>query len=110
MPAESIELPQGTLDLLILRTWHWSHCTAGPFRNVFSRFQATCCGCSRVHSIPLFIASSAEGWIRARWGTSDNNRRAKFYELTKTARRRLEIEWDAWEKLTAVVSQILGTA
>jgi DNA-binding PadR family transcriptional regulator len=48
--------------------------------------------------------------IKARWGTSENNRRAKFYELTKAGRRELEIEQDAWQKLTAAVSQILETA
>ena len=110
MPPESIELPQGTLDLLILRTL-----ALEPLHGwaVSERIQQISGDLLRVQQGSLYPALhrlERRGWIKARWGTSDNNRRAKFYELTKTARRRLEIEWDAWEKLTAVVSQILGTA
>ena len=47
------------------------------------------------------------GWIKASWGTSDNNRRAKYYELTKRGRARLETEISAWRKLSAVVSQVI---
>jgi len=59
---------------------------------------------------PALHRLERRGWIKARWGTSENNRRAKFYELTKAGRRQLEIEQDAWLKLTAAVSQILETA
>jgi PadR family transcriptional regulator PadR len=59
---------------------------------------------------PALHRLERRGWIKARWGTSENNRRAKFYELTKGGRRQLEIEQDAWLKLTAAVSQILETA
>ena len=47
------------------------------------------------------------GWIEARWGASDNNRRAKFYELTRTGRKQLERETVAWRKLSLAVGQIL---
>jgi DNA-binding PadR family transcriptional regulator len=59
---------------------------------------------------PALHRLERRGWIKARWGTSENNRKAKFYELTKAGRRELEIEQDAWQKLTAAVSQILETA
>jgi PadR family transcriptional regulator, regulatory protein PadR len=48
--------------------------------------------------------------VKARWGTSENNRRAKYYELSKNRRQQLEVETDAWESLTAAVAQVLGTA
>ena len=110
MPSGSIELPQGTLDLLILRTL-----ALEPLHGwaVSERIQQISGDLLRVQQGSLYPALhrlERRGWIRARWGTSDINRRAKFYELTKTGRRQLEIERDAWEKLTAVVSQILGTA
>ena len=110
MPSRSIELPQGTLDLLILRTL-----ALEPLHGwaVSERIQQISGDLLRVQQGSLYPALhrlERRGWIRARWGTSDNNRRAKFYELTKNGRRQLEIERDAWEKLTAVVSQILGTA
>jgi DNA-binding PadR family transcriptional regulator len=59
---------------------------------------------------PALHRLEGRGWIKARWGTSENNRRAKFYELTKAGRRQLEIEQHAWQKLTAAVSQILESA
>jgi transcriptional regulator len=110
MPPGSIELPQGTLDLLILRTLALEplHGWAVP-----ERIQQISGDLPRVQPGSLYPALhrlERRGWIRARWGASDNNRRAKFYELTKTGRRQLENERDAWKKLTAVVSQILGTA
>jgi DNA-binding PadR family transcriptional regulator len=48
--------------------------------------------------------------IKAHWGTSENNRRAKYYELSKNGRQQLEFEKDAWAKLTAAVAQVLGAA
>ena len=50
------------------------------------------------------------GLIKANWGTTENNRRAKYYELSKKGREQLEVEKEAWEKLTAAVAQVLGTA
>jgi PadR family transcriptional regulator PadR len=49
------------------------------------------------------------GLIKARWVTSENNRRAKYYELSKSGRQQLEVQKDAWQKLTAAVAQVLGT-
>jgi len=59
---------------------------------------------------PALHRLERRGWIKARWGTSDNNRRAKYYELTKSGRMRLEIEQDAWAKMTTAVARVLGTA
>ena len=110
MPSRSIDLPQGTLDLLILRTL-----ALEPLHGwaVSERIQQISSDVLRVQQGSLYPALhrlERRGWIKARWGTSENNRRAKFYELTKGGRRQLEIEQDAWLKLTAAVSQILETA
>jgi transcriptional regulator len=56
---------------------------------------------------PALHRLERRGWIKARWGTSDNNRRAKYYELTKAGRARLEIEMSAWRRLSAAVGQVL---
>ena len=50
------------------------------------------------------------GWIKARWGTSDNNRRAKYYELTRIGEKQLETETEAWRKLSIAVEQVLEGA
>ena len=110
MSSRSIDLPQGTLDLLILRTL-----SLEPLHGwaVSERIQQISNDVLRVQQGLLYPALhrlERRGWIKASWGTSENNRKAKFYELTKAGRRRLEIERDAWEKLTAAVSQILETA
>jgi len=110
MPSQSIDLPQGTLDLLILRTL-----SLEPLHGwaVSERIQQISSDVLRVQQGSLYPALhrlERRGLIKARWGTSENNRRAKFYELTKAGRRELEIEQDAWLKLTAAVSQILETA
>jgi transcriptional regulator len=110
MPSRSIDLPQGTLDLLILRTL-----SLEPLHGwaVSERIQQISSDVLRVQQGSLYPALhrlERRGWIKARWGTSENNRKAKFYELSKVGRRQLEIQCDAWEKLTAAVSQILDTA
>src|SRR5262245_1447089 len=58
---------------------------------------------------PALHRLERRGWIKARWGTSDNNRRAKYYELTRKGRAQLDAETDAWKKLAAAVSQVLET-
>jgi transcriptional regulator len=58
---------------------------------------------------PALHRLERRGWIKARWAASENNRRAKYYELTKAGRRQLENEKSDWKKLTAAVAQVLGT-
>jgi PadR family transcriptional regulator PadR len=59
---------------------------------------------------PALHRLERRGWIQAEWGTSDNNRRAKFYELTRSGARQLEAETEAWQKLTTAVAQVLEGA
>ena len=107
MPIQHIDLPQGTLDLLILRTL-----SLGPQHGwaISERVQQVSDGVLRIQQgslYPTLHRLERRGWIKAHWGTSDNNRRAKYYELTKSGFKQLEAEKDAWEKLTAAVSQVL---
>ena len=107
MPIQHIDLPQGTLDLLILRTL-----SLGPQHGwaISERVQQISQDVLRIQQGSLYPALhrlERRGWIKARWGTSNNNRRAKYYELTKSGSKQLEAEKDAWEKLTAAVSQVL---
>jgi PadR family transcriptional regulator PadR len=104
-----IDLPQGTLDLLILRTL-----ALEPQHGwgIAERVQQMSSDVLRIQQGSLYPALhrlERRGWIKARWGASDNNRRAKYYELTKAGRRRLADEQESWLKLTAAVAQILGT-
>jgi PadR family transcriptional regulator PadR len=110
MPAQRIELPQGTLDLLILRTL-----SLGPEHGwaISERIQQISSDALQIQQGSLYPALhrlERRGWITSRWGTSENNRRAKYYDLTKRGRRQLEVEKAAWEKLTAAVARVLRTA
>jgi PadR family transcriptional regulator, regulatory protein PadR len=107
MTLERIDLPQGTLDLLILRTL-----SLGPQHGwaISERVQQISDDvlCIQQGSLyPALHRLERRGWIKAKWGASENNRRAKFYELTKAGQKQLATEQDAWEKLTAAVGQVL---
>jgi transcriptional regulator len=110
MTAQHFDLPQGTLDLLILRTLALGSQHGWA---ISERVQQLSCDVLRIQQGSLYPALhrlERRGWIKAHWGTSENNRRAKYYELSKSGRQQLEVEKDAWEKLTAAVAQVLGTA
>ncbi|HTB97074.1 MAG TPA: PadR family transcriptional regulator [Terracidiphilus sp.] len=105
-----LDLPQGTLDLLILRTLALG---AQHGWAISERVQQLSSDVLRIQQGSLYPALhrlERRGLIKARWGTSENNRRAKYYELSKAGRQQLEVETDAWEKLAAAVAQVLGTA
>ncbi|HTH52379.1 MAG TPA: PadR family transcriptional regulator [Edaphobacter sp.] len=108
--TERIELPQGTLDLLILRTL-----LTGPQHGwaISERIQQVSSEVLSVQQGSLYPALhrlERRGWIAASWGVSENNRRAKYYELTQTGRQQLEQETKVWRKLSVAVEQILEGA
>ena len=109
MGNERIDLPQGTLDLLILKTL-----ALEPQHGwgISERIQQVSSEALRIKQGSLYPALhrlERRGWIKAKWGASDNNRRAKYYELTKSGRKQLETEESSWRKLTAAVGQVLET-
>ncbi len=108
MSRETVNLPQGTLDLLILRTL-----ALGPQHGwaISERIHQVSSKVLQVRQGSLYPALhrlERAGWIKARWGNSDNNRRAKYYELTKSGRKQLEADQGEWKKLTAAVGQVLA--
>ena len=110
MDHQRIDLPQGTLDLLILKTvaLEPQHGWA-----ISERIQQISSDVLRVQQGSLYPALhrlERRGWIKARWGASENNRRAKYYELTRDGRKQLESEADAWRKLALAVGQVLDAA
>jgi PadR family transcriptional regulator len=110
MPKESLELLQGTLDLLILRTL-----SPGALHGwaISQRIQQVSEDVLRVNQGSLYPALyrlERAGWIEAEWGASDTQRRVRFYRLTRPGRRRLEQETENWARLTAAVARILQTA
>jgi len=110
MPNQNIDLPQGTLDLLILKilALEPQHGWA-----VSERIQQVSSDVLRIKQGSLYPALhrlERRGWIKSSWGNSENNRRARYYELTRTGRKQLETEESMWRKMTAAVGDILETA
>ncbi|WP_221030681.1 PadR family transcriptional regulator [Actomonas aquatica] len=105
-----LELLQGTLDLLVLRVLN-----AGPMHGfgIAQKIHLLSADALRVEEGSLYPAlyrMERKGWIEAEWGVSENNRRAKFYALTKVGRKQLAAEQATWERLTAAVGQVLAKA
>ncbi|MGH9414426.1 MAG: PadR family transcriptional regulator [Terriglobales bacterium] len=105
-----LDLPQGTLDLLILKAVALEprHGCA-----IADRIAQISRGAVEVRPGSLYPALhrlERRGLLRPRWGSSDNNRRAKFYELTAVGRKRLDAETAAWRQLTLAVNDILASA
>ena len=110
MTAARIDLPQGTLDLLILQTLVLQPQHGWAISERVQQISSDVLCIQQGSLYPALHRLERRGWIKARWGVSENTRRAKFYELTKSGRRQLEMERDAWVKLTAAMAQVLGTA
>ena len=107
---ERLDLPQGTLDLLILKAL-----SLGPQHGwaISERIHDVSRATLQIPQGSLYPALhrlERRGWIRAEWGASDNNRRAKYYELTRKGERQLLAETAAWEKLTTAVDLVLRMA
>ena len=101
---------QGTLDLLILKTL-----SLGPQHGwgVAQRIQQTSKNHLQINQGSLYPALhrlEEQGWIESEWGTSENNRRAKFYRLTDTGARQLEQETESWEQFARAVGWVLESA
>lgn len=109
MSQQKTDLLQGTLDLLILKT-----IALAPMHGygISQRIQQISQDVLKVQQGSLYPALhrlEQRGWISSEWGASENNRRAKFYRLTKAGRRQLEVETSNWERLSAAVAQVLET-
>ena len=107
MTADKLDLPQGTLDLLILKAL-----SLGPMHGwaISERIHDVSRATLQIPQGSLYPALhrlERRGWIRAEWGASDNNRKAKYYELTKVGRKQLEAEADDWARLTAAVALVM---
>jgi PadR family transcriptional regulator PadR len=110
MVAKRIELPQGTLDLLLLRTLALEPQHGWAISERIQQISRDALLIQQGSLYPALHRLQRRGWIKAEWGVSDNNRRAKYYQLTKAGRKRLVVEKDSWKKLAAAVAQILEMA
>ena len=103
------DLVQGTLDLLILKTLALEPMHGWAIAQRIQQLSNEVLQVQQGSLYPALHRLERRGWIRAKWGTSENNRRARYYELTKHGRKQLEAEESAWRKLAAAVGQVLET-
>ena len=109
MDTERFDLPQGTLDLLILKSVALEPLHGWGISERLRQISSERLLVRQGSLYPALHRLERRGWIKARWGVSDNNRRAKYYELTRIGRGQLEAETSAWRKLTAAIAQVLET-
>jgi transcriptional regulator len=105
---ERIALLQGTLDLLILRTLLFGQQHGHGIARAIQQQSLDAFLVDHSSLYPALQRLEARGWIRAEWGTSTNNRKARFYELTKVGRKQLVVETRHWRRLTLAIGRILG--
>ena len=105
---ERLELLQGTLDLLILRTLIFGSQHGQGIARAIQEQSEEVLLVDHGTLYPALQRLEAQGWIEAEWGTSSNNRRARFYKLTKAGKKQLVHETSQWRKLAAAIGRVLG--
>ena len=109
MPKQKPDLPQGTLDLLVLKAL-----SLGPMHGYgvgqrIGQLAEEMLSVEEGTLYPALYRIEQRGWIKSEWGVSDNNRRARFYKLTRAGRKQLEVEEAKWSHLSLAVGKVLGT-
>lgn len=107
MPA-STDLLQGTLDLLILQTLAPGSMHGWGVAQRIQQVSKDVLQIGQGSLYPALYRLEYKGWVRSDWGSSENNRRAKFYRLTAAGRKQLETELATWDRLSDAIAMVLG--
>jgi transcriptional regulator len=107
---DQIELPQGTLDLLVLRALNSGEMHGWGIAQRLNLLSKDALRLQEGTLYPALYRMEAKGWITAEWAQSENNRRAKYYRLSKVGRKRLEYEKESWDRLASVIATIMREA
>jgi len=110
MAPPGADIPYGTLDLMVLKTLD----AMGPLNGyaVARRIEQIAEGSLALNQgtiYPALLRLEQKGWITSEWGTSDNNRRARFYEITKAGKKQLSTATESWERTMAIMKRVLET-
>ena len=107
MTDDRIGLPQGTLDLLILKTLSLESMHGWAISDRLRHVSRAALQVPQGSIYPALHRLERRGWLTAEWGISDDNRKAKYYKLTRLGRKQLAAEADQWARLTAAVGFVL---
>lgn len=108
MATSPLDLPQGTLDLLILRSLRLAPQHGWAVSQRIQQLSSDVLQVPQGSLYPALHRLERRGWIASSWGLSENNRRARFYELTRAGRKQLEKSTENWERLIAAVGQVFN--
>lgn len=108
--ARKCELLQGTLDMLILRVLSRGELHGWGITQRLEQLSARALQVDEGSLYPALYRMEAKGWIEAEWRTTENSRRAKYYALTRAGRRQLETEQEDWNRMAAIIAQVLQSA
>jgi PadR family transcriptional regulator, regulatory protein PadR len=108
MGESKIDLPQGTLELLVLKTLALGAQHGWAISERIKQFSRDAVQVQQGSLYPALHRMERQGWIAAKWRASENNRRAKYYELTKSGRRRLDESTEEWRRMIAAVELVLA--
>jgi PadR family transcriptional regulator PadR len=111
MPAPKSEVLQGTLDLLVLKTLD----SMGPMHGfgIAMRIQQVSEDLLQLNQgtlYPALLRLEQRGWIASNWGVSENNRKAKYYSLTRVGRKQMDEEAESWGRMSAMINRVLRTS
>src|SRR5580692_3706098 len=109
MPKPKSDLLQGTLDLLILKILDLEPMHGWGISQRILQISDSVLQVNQGSLYPALHRLEEQGWITAKWKISENNRQAKFYELTRRGRNQLTVERESWLRLSAAVGRIVGT-
>jgi PadR family transcriptional regulator PadR len=107
---EKGDLLQGTLDLLVLKALQLEPLHGFAIAQRIEQLSSDVLRIEQGSLYPALYRLEERGWIEADWGASENNRRAKFYALTRAGRKRLEAEEASWARLSGAINQVLSLA
>lgn len=110
MSDDRLDLPQGTLDLLILKALSLGPQHGWAVAERIRQISREALNVQQGSLYPALHRLERRGWIKAKWGESDNNRKAKYYELTKTGHAQLHAETELWHRLVAAVGLVIKTS
>jgi len=108
MPTERTDLLQGTLDVLILKTLAPAAMHGWGIAQRIQQVSEDVLAVNQGSLYPALHRLEEKGWIAAEWGSSENNRRARFYSLTRNGRKQLQREADDWHRMAAIMTRVLG--
>jgi PadR family transcriptional regulator PadR len=105
--AKKSDLLQGTLDMLVLRVLSRGELHGWGITQKLEQLSQSALQVDEGSLYPALYRMEEKGWIEAEWKQTENNRRAKYYTLTRAGRKQLDVEQASWDRMTAIIAQVM---